>query len=150
MPYFITANDEAAKKLIPKKEKSKKKRISNDPRVASVREKIQKASEKYFKAPTDKNREVVNKLKEKLNQTYGDIYKEELDILVRKVESSNEHCGHRESWRLVNDISGRKTPKSAIIKAKSKEERIEKWYTHFKDLLGNEPKVTESTTTDPF
>ena len=143
---FITANDEAAKKLIPKKEKSKKKRISNDPRVASVREKIQKSSEKYFKAPTDKNREVVNKLKEKLNQTYDDIYKEELDILVRKVESSNEHCRHRESWRLVNDISGRKTPKSAIIKAKSKEERIEKWYTHFKDLLGNEPKVTESTT----
>ena len=90
------------------------------------------------------NREVVQKLKEQLNQTYDDINKEELDMLVRKVEFSNEQCRHRESWKLVNDISGRKTVKSVIIKAKNQEERVDKWYMHFKNLLGNEPQVDQS------
>ena len=49
---------------------------------------------------------------------------------------------HAESWRLINQITGRKSVKQAIIKADSKEDRIKKWYSHFQNLLGKEPSVT--------
>ena len=42
---------------------------------------------------------------------------------------------------VINEISGRKVAKTGIIKGNSKEERLDKWYSHFKDLLGKEPTV---------
>ncbi|CAI9732056.1 Hypothetical predicted protein [Octopus vulgaris] len=43
----------------------------------------------------------------------------------------------RVSWRLINSITG--------CKGKSKDERIKKWYTHFYNLLGKDPKVDSET-----
>lgn len=41
---------------------------------------------------------------------------------------------------MFNEITGR-TAKKGIIKAKDKEDRINKWYIHFKELLGNEHTI---------
>ena len=43
---------------------------------------------------------------------------------------------------LVNEISGRKKPRSGRLKGATKEERIKSWYDHFQQLLGNPPTVT--------
>ena len=42
---------------------------------------------------------------------------------------------------MFNEITGRRTAKKGIIKVKDKEDRINKWYTHFKELLKNERTV---------
>ena len=47
------------------------------------------------------------------------------------------------SWKPINDISGRKRTRSGNLRGKTKEERLEGWYTHFKDLLGNPPVVND-------
>ena len=53
------------------------------------------------------------------------------------------HYRHAESWKLVNQITGRKAAKKGIIKGGSKEERLKNWYTHFSELLGKEPIVSD-------
>ena len=45
------------------------------------------------------------------------------------------------SWNLINSLTDRNASKKGIIKANSKEEQIQKWYNHFKDLLGKQPNV---------
>ena len=63
--------------------------------------------------------------------------------MIRKVEESDAKSKHRESWRLINEISGRKAAKKGIIKGNSKEERIANWFEHFCSLLGKEPVIGE-------
>ena len=139
--HLITANNETANELMPRKKKTKKKRVSDDARVTDVREKTEIASSRYINNSTDINREELQKCKKELQSTYDAVEEEELDRMIREVEDTNAKSKHQESWRLINKITGRKTEKQSIIKAKSKEERIQKWYKHFKNLLGNEPAV---------
>ena len=37
---------------------------------------------------------------------------------------------------LINNVTGRRNPKRGQIKASRKEDRVSKWYEHFKKLLG--------------
>ena len=139
--HLITANKETAKELLPKKNKVKKTRLSDDVRVNTARQKTEKAACSYINKPTELNHEELQKCKVELQNAYDIIEGEELDKMIREVESTNAESKHRESWKLINKITGRKTTKQSIIKAKSKEERVTKWYNHFQNLLGNEATV---------
>ena len=59
--------------------------------------------------------------------------------MIKKVEEADSKSQHGESWKLINEISGRKTSKKAILKDKSQEERIKAWHIHFSNQLGKEP-----------
>ena len=37
---------------------------------------------------------------------------------------------------------GRKTAKEGVLKGRSKEERLKKWFTHFSELLGEQPVIS--------
>ena len=139
--HLITANKETAKELLPLKKKIKRQRTSTDPRIVRAREITQKASNKYVETQSPRNRIELQKCKRNLQNQYDIIAEEELAKMIREVESANDRSKHGESWRLINEITGRKTTKQGIIKASSKQDRINKWYTHFKELLGNEPEV---------
>ena len=66
------------------------------------------------------------------------------NFLTKKLqEVENASLNQQMSWKLINDISGRKRTRSGNLKGKTKEERLEGWYTHFKDLLGNPPVVND-------
>ena len=59
--------------------------------------------------------------------------------MIKKVEEADSKSQHEESWKLINEISGRKTSKKGILNFKSQEERFKGWYIHFSNLLGKEP-----------
>ena len=63
--------------------------------------------------------------------------------MIIQVENSDIRQRHKESWELINKITGRKTAKKGLIKGNSKEDRVSKWYDHFNNLLGKEPLLTE-------
>ena len=48
-----------------------------------------------------------------------------------------------ESWRLINEISGRKAGKKGILKGSSSENRFETWRNYFSNLLGKVPVIEE-------
>ena len=68
---------------------------------------------------------------------------EELAMKIQEAETKNAHNNHQESWSIINDITGRKKGKHGILEGKSKEERVQNWFNHFKELLGEEPIVED-------
>ena len=54
---------------------------------------------------------------------------------------TDEIRGHRESWKLINSITGRKSGKTGILKGNSREDRLQRWKQYFYKLLGSEPTI---------
>ena len=70
---------------------------------------------------------------------YNIVFGEELNQKVTQIEQWNKTSKHQESWKLINEITGRKTTKRAIFKGRNKEERKLVWY--FQELLGKPRKI---------
>ena len=68
--------------------------------------------------------------------------------MVAIVESADIRSQHGESWRLINEISGRMTAQKGILKGKSTKERLDNWQKHFSELLGKEPVVPEESVNE--
>ena len=141
--HLIKANSEAAEKLIPPKGKSKKKLTAKDPRIIAARERMNKASFTYQKDSTEPNRLNLQDEKSNFQKAYNQVMEEDLDQMIREVEDADTRGKHRLSWNLINSISGRKASKKGIITGKSQEDRVNHWYTHFSQLLGNKPHIED-------
>ena len=48
----------------------------------------------------------------------------------------------RIAWQTINEVSRRNSTAKAKLKATNQQERIKLWKQHFRNLLGNTPKVT--------
>ena len=78
---------------------------------------------------------MLNQAKTKLQNEYELIEKEKLEIALNDIENANIVSQHGKCWQLINDITGRKKSRKGIIKVRNNEERITKWFDHFKNLL---------------
>ena len=58
--------------------------------------------------------------------------------MINQVEMADNKRKHGERWQLINTITGRKSSKRGILKGNTKEERVNKWFEHFSNLLGKE------------
>ena len=136
---FAQANNEAAKALIPPKARSKRKVLSKNDNVVAARSSVNEAFCNYESDPTKENEQLLQEEKAKLKNAYDHAFEEELERMITKVENADARAQHAESWKLINQISGRKAPKQGILKGNSTKERVDSWYKHFSDLLGKEP-----------
>ena len=66
---------------------------------------------------------------------------------IDKIRDSVEDRQSRIAWQTINEVSRRKSTAKAKLKAANKQERIKLWKQHFKNLLGNPPKVTHEPVT---
>ena len=53
----------------------------------------------------------------------------------------------RIAWQTINEVSRRKSTAKEKLKAANQQERKKLWKQHFKNLLGNPPKVTHEPIT---
>ena len=51
----------------------------------------------------------------------------------------------RIAWQRINEVGRRKGTAKAKLKAASQQERVKLWEQHFKNLLGNPPKITNES-----
>jgi hypothetical protein len=145
---FIQANKEAAEALIVQKKRNKQKRASGDPRVQTARTNVQTAFSDYQVKSSDENQCKLQTEKMNLSNVYDTIMEEDLTEMIKQVEEADAKSRHGESWRLINNISGRKSAKRGLLKGSTKEERINKWYQHFSNLLGKEPDIANYSEKD--
>ena len=73
-----------------------------------------------------------------MEKAYLKAEEKELEKLIRQVENADAQSKHGESWKIINRIAGRKCARKGMIKGNTKEERINKWFNHFKELLGKD------------
>ena len=78
---------------------------------------------------------------EDLNDTYNLEQEEYVKKKIIEIESSVSKNQSAVAWKIVNEISRRKTSHKAKIRANSQKERLQKWKGHFQKLLGTEPSV---------
>ena len=140
---FVEAHSEAASEHIPPILPKKSKRISEDPRIIAARKEVNTSFEKYASTSSNEDQIILQHNKSLLHTTYDTIQEEELNELIRKVESADTKSKHGKSWQLINRITGRKNAKRGILKGTSKAERLQKWHDYFKGLLGDEPTITD-------
>ncbi|XP_072046557.1 uncharacterized protein [Amphiura filiformis] len=140
---FIAANKEAAEKIIPAKKRSRRANFSRDPRVIKARDHIRETYEVYQLDITDCNREEYKKAKENLDDAYNKVIEADLSGKLREVERAHVNSKHGESWKLINDITGRKACSTGQLKGNTQSERVTNWYNHFKGLLGSPPDIDD-------
>ena len=143
--HFIDANKKTADDLIPRKKRKSRKDASNDKRVIEKRTIVNEAFVNYEKSPTPENQESLQAAKMLLYDAYQELESEELERMVQQVIDADMNSRHKDSWNLVNDITGRKIVRKGILKGNSKESRLKSWHSHFSSLLGSEPTTTINT-----
>ena len=146
--HLIKANEEAAKTYIPIKKRTKRKNTATDPRIVIPRQRVNDAFTRFELDPSNDNQEALQREKEALKSSYDRAREEELESMIKQVENADARAQHAQSWKLINQISGRKSTKKGVIKGNSKEDRINSWYQHFSQLLGTEPNVPDSSVNE--
>ena len=61
--------------------------------------------------------------------------------MIDRVDNASAKARQGESWRLINEISGRKAVKKGILEGSRSEDRLEKWCNYFSNLLGKVPVI---------
>ncbi|XP_063686094.1 uncharacterized protein LOC134819873 [Bolinopsis microptera] len=139
--HFVDAIADTNKAILPKREKKRRDDFACDQRVQSVRTALQQAETVYHRDPSEDSRLSVKLLKTELDQVYQDIFEEDLVAKVRRVEMAADRCKNKESWNVINEITGRKAKGATQIRGNGAEERKKNWLGHFTNLLGSIPDV---------
>ena len=119
---FITANKEAAEKSIPVRKKARQVQFSRDTRVIEARKKINDAYNAYQEDTSEEKRLIYKQAKRSLETTYSDVVEEDLTSKLKEVEMAHVNSKHGQSWRLINDISGRKASAKGQLKGDTQKE----------------------------
>ena len=138
---LIEAVETANRALLPEKPRLRRDDPANDQRVQDARGELFVAKDIYHLDPTDDNRTTVAEKKDLLKTCYETVEEETLKRKIKMVETSADRCRNKESWNLVNDITGKSKANCGLIKGGSSEERLKNWKIHFSKLLGQPPTV---------
>ena len=90
------------------KKRTKRKVTSNDPRIASARQRVNEAFARFEADPTNLNHEHLQQEKSNLKTNYDQAFEDELEVLIAQVEDADTRSEHADSWKVINQISGRK------------------------------------------
>ncbi len=141
---YIDSIKDASIKFIPNLPIRSKRIPWEDNDIINVREKLITAK---IIARSNKNNIQNNTIANNLSLELAELYKSKQEIYyLNKCKDIQELRGDnelRESWQLINIITGRKCRNSGIISANSSEERIILWYEHFKKLLSCENNIND-------
>ena len=144
---FVNAHLEAAAKCIPTKPRTKY-RVPWETLVArEKRADVKTASKCYRKDPTNTNARKLKKTQNELAIIYLKEQTECIQNQIDKIRDSVEDRQSRIAWKMINEVSRRKSTTEAKLKTTNRQERIKLWKQHFENLLGNSPKVTHEPIT---
>ena len=98
------------------------------------------STNKRHKETTKKWWQILNKDREVLEEAF-DKYQQDPDEAYRELQMENiQHDNqYKLTWKLINEISGRKASTKGQIEGDTKKERTANWFKHFKGLNGNPP-----------
>ena len=140
---FVDAVNGTNKALLPPRPRKHFDDPTADPRVVTARTNLFKAKEKYHLDPSEATRSAVAGKKDILASCYNTVEEEILKKKIRGAEMAANRCKNKESWNLVNDITGRKKANCGRIEGGNAEGRLKAWKDHFSNLLGQPPKVPD-------
>lgn len=142
---LVDAIEHANKTLLQKRPRKKWDDPTADPRVTTSRDNLIAAKVLYHLTPTDDTRTEVADKKEELKKNYQLVEEELLKKKIEKVQDTADRCKNKESWKLVNEVTGRKATNCGLIAGGGPRERLQNWEKHFTKLLGQPPQVEDDS-----
>ena len=141
---FVDANDQAAETCLTKiKRLTKKESRSHNPRIIEERKQLRVAYEAFVQEQ-DKDEVLKDNYQDKKNNLYN-VYRslEEEDITskIQEAEKAHSNQKHTIAWKLIKELSDKKTSNSVTIQGDSAETRMQAWKDYFENLLGKAPSV---------
>ena len=136
---FILAHNEAAAVHIPLKSKIKTRVPWENETVKHCRERVKETAKAKNAHHNLANETQFNIAKESLANTYQSEQKKYVESKIKDLKNCADNKQTSTAWQIVNEISGRKKSNRARLKAKDNDDRLNKWRTHFQNLLGNTP-----------
>jgi len=143
---FVCAHLEAAAECVPTKLRTKHTAPWETEKVRAKRSDIKKAAQRNKKNPTNTNLHNLRKAQIELTKTYKKEQTEYIQAQIDNIRQSVEDRQSRLAWKIVNEISDRKSTSRSKLKATSQKDRLQKWKDHFQKLLGKPPKIIENNT----
>ena len=134
--------EEIAVNTLPKRKKRKAKSLSAQESINKAREELLEANSRHAQNPTARTKETAKRARTKLQTAYDIATAEELQEQINHLSSLHISHQHSAAWKAVNEITGRKDKPTVTVQGGSAEKRNEGWLKHFKELLGEAPKVT--------
>ncbi|KAJ8367026.1 hypothetical protein AAFF_G00333840 [Aldrovandia affinis] len=105
---FLSASEEATRKWVPTKGRHRASPRSKHPEVVRARTRVEEARRSFEREGTTESQEELNGAKQQLFSTYDRIKGEELMEKVKKVETVHGERRYKESWKVINEMSGHK------------------------------------------
>ena len=144
----VTPNDEYENsRCIPTKPRTKYRVPWETSAVREKRAHVKIASKSYRKNPTNTNAWKLEKAQYQLAGIYLKEQAEYIQNQIDKIRYSVEDRQSRIARQTINEVSRRKSTAKAKLKTTSQQERVKLWEQHFKNLLGNPPKITDEPIT---
>ena len=141
--HFIQVNKDVTAAVVPPLTRKKPLQINNDPRVVQVRNKAKEKHWNYLIDTSEENRLDYKQAKRGIDNTYAALLKEQLEDKIKRIEDADINGKHGQSWKLINEVTGRKASVQGKLEGDMQGDRINNWYKHFCNLLGKPPTVTD-------
>ena len=91
--------------------------------------------------PDETTRELLRNARATLYEKYDELEEENISMKIDQIDNAQHDNQYKLSWKLINEISGRKASRKGQIEGDTKEERTANWFKHFQGLLGNPPDI---------
>ena len=144
---LITANKETAIAMLPKKSKNIV-AVASSGKVNSARETLKKASMKHNTRPTRETHRRLESAKAAFDQAYSDALETMVKTKTDDLNRLHEENKHAQAWKVLREITDKKSSPVNRIKGNTAEERQDCWFRHFSNLLGGPEQNID--TEDPF
>ena len=130
------ACSEVGKRVLPKKPSKKWSKLHLSPDVVKARDNL-------LKALSSNKSNTISAAREDLLASYKTAEEGFIDTQVKIIENASFSQKHALAWRVLNEVTGRKSDSEPVRLEGSLEERKKKWKDYFANLLGQPPKVPE-------
>ena len=125
---------DAAKEVLPKRPKRNFKSIAQCRSVQEARSRLQNAIDQG---------DDITQPRQELKEAYLSEEENLLNEKISQIQQASYSNKHSEAWRVINEITGRKERKPAML-AGTPDERTSAWLHHFQNLLGKQPTVPDT------
>ena len=88
---------------------------------------LNNAKAQYHLDQSENHRTEVSERKYELTDKYHQVEEEILRKKIHLVEKNTRHNNNKESWNLVNEITGRKKSSCCLIDGDGPQERLGNW-----------------------
>ena len=111
MKSLLVANKEPMKACLPVRKGNKTALRSSDPRVVRARKEAERAHLEWEADQSDTSKDTWKQALCNLYAVYDQVKEKEIEGHIRNIESAHGAQKYGEAWKVVNDISGRKSQK---------------------------------------